>query len=133
MPARVPASRSTRSSAATRSTPPTDYPEDTPETALRTQVCALFKDAQRSTAGHRKLVINLRKVQEACCYEPQARTKKTGAEDFDESEFNAEFVRSVLRVMPVKRSEAAGERVIRFIGLFLRHANGKDNELISAE
>lgn len=33
----------------------------------------------------------------------------------------------------MKRSEAAGERVVRFIGLFLRHANEKDNELIPAE
>ena len=31
--------------------------------------------------------------------------------------------------MPVKKSESAGERVIRFIGLFLKHANEKDNEL----
>lgn len=32
-------------------------------------------------------------------------------------------------VMPVKKSESVGERSIRFIGLFLRHANEKDNEL----
>jgi len=32
--------------------------------------------------------------------------------------------------MPVKKSESVGERAIRFIGLFLRHANEKDNELI---
>ena len=31
--------------------------------------------------------------------------------------------------MPVKKSESVGERSIRFIGLFLRHTNEKDNEL----
>lgn len=134
MPARVAASRSTRTSAVTRATPPTDCPEDTPETALRTQIATLFKDAQRSTAGHRKLVINLRKLQEACCYEPSSKSKNAPlAEDFDESDFNDEFVRAVLRVMPVKRSEAAGERVVRFIGLFLRHASEKDNELAEGD
>jgi condensin complex subunit 3 len=35
--------------------------------------------------------------------------------------------------MPVKRSESVGERVIRFLGLFLRHANEKDNELASGD
>jgi condensin complex subunit 3 len=94
-------------------------------------VSSIFRDAQRSTASHRKLVINLRKIQEACCYEPTSKKKnQTGAEDFDEEEFTYEFTRCVLRVMPVKKSESVGERAIRFIGLFLRHANEKDNELI---
>ena len=98
---------------------------------LRTQISSIFRDAQRTTASHRKLVINLRKIQEACCYEPTSNRKnKTGAEDFDEEQFTYEFTRCVLRVMPVKKSESVGERSIRFIGLFLRHANEKDNELV---
>lgn len=32
--------------------------------------------------------------------------------------------------MPVKKSESVGERAIRFIGLFLKHACEKDNELV---
>jgi condensin complex subunit 3 len=77
-------------------------------------------------------VINLRKIQEACCYEPTSNRKNnTGAEDYDEEQFTYEFTRCVLRVMPVKKSESVGERSIRFIGLFLRHANEKDNELHS--
>jgi condensin complex subunit 3 len=91
----------------------------------------LFHDAQRTTASHRKLAINLRKIQGACCYEQTSKKKnKTGAEDFDEEQFTYEFTRCVQRVMPVKKSENVGERVIRFIGLFLRHANEKDNELV---
>lgn len=35
--------------------------------------------------------------------------------------------------MPVKKSESVGERAIRFIGLFLRHANEKDNELTQGD
>ncbi|PMD21649.1 ARM repeat-containing protein [Hyaloscypha hepaticicola] len=121
-----------RASTASRiSSPYVEVPEETPENELRTQVCSIFRDAQRSTASHRKLVINLRKIQEACCYEPTSKKKKqTGAEDFDEEQFTYEFTRCVLRVMPVKKSESVGERAIRFIGLFLRHANEKDNELI---
>jgi condensin complex subunit 3 len=35
--------------------------------------------------------------------------------------------------MPVKKSESVGERSIRFIGMFLRHATEKDNELVAGD
>ncbi|KAH7371882.1 nuclear condensing complex subunit [Cadophora sp. MPI-SDFR-AT-0126] len=148
MPSRVSTARSTRASAVSHkssvqtlnsrastasriSTPNVDIPDESPDNELRTQIGSIFRDAQRTTAGHRKLVINLRKIQEACCYEPTSSKKnKTGAEDFDEEQFTEEFTRCVLRIMPVKKSESVGERAIRFTGLFLRHANEKDNELL---
>lgn len=89
----------------------------------------MFRDAQRTTATHRKLAVNLRKIQGNCCYEP-AYPNQSQVEEFDEEAFNHEFVRCVIRVMPVKKSESVGERVIRFVGLFLRHASEKDNELL---
>ncbi|KAK4123890.1 condensin subunit-like protein [Parathielavia appendiculata] len=148
MPARA-STRSTRSSAgvptkssasASRastvsrasSTANTDNPPETPDNALRAQIAAVFREAQRTTASHRKLAVTLRKIQEACCYEPTSTKKSTAAaaSDFDEDDFNAEFVRCVIRVMPIKKSEGVGEKTIRFIGLFLRHAVDKDNEAV---
>ncbi|KAB8292263.1 hypothetical protein EYC80_008005 [Monilinia laxa] len=124
---------SSRRSATSRvSAPHIEIPEETPDNELRTQISSIFRDSQRNTASHRKLVVNLRKIQEACCYEPTSKKNKTGAEDFDEEEFTYEFTRCVLRVMPIKKSESVGEKAIRFIGLFLRHANEKDNELTPA-
>lgn len=105
-----------------------DAPEDAPDNELRTQVATVFRDAQRNTATHRKSAVTLRKLQEACCYEPTT-AKKTAAADFDEEAFNTEFVRCVLRVMPVKKSESVGEKTIRFVGVFMRHSIDKDNEL----
>jgi condensin complex subunit 3 len=138
MPGRV-SSRTSRASGAVShkssastskaSTPYVEVPEEAPNNELRTQISSIFRDAQRNTATHRKLAVNLRKIQEACCYEPTSKTKKTGAEDFEEEDFTNEFTRCVLRVMPVKKSESVGEKAIKFIGLFLRHANEKDNEL----
>ncbi|PNH51587.1 hypothetical protein VD0003_g5671 [Verticillium dahliae] len=146
MPSRVP-SRSTRTSTAVShkassstlnprasttsraSSVPVDVPAENPDSPLRSQICTVFRDAQRNTASHRKLVVNLRKIQEACCYEP-TNPKKTDMNNFDEEAFNHEFVRCVLRVMPVKKSESVGEKVIRFVGVFLRHANEKDNEIL---
>lgn len=100
---------------------------DTPASALRTQICAMFRDAQRTTATHRKLVVNLRKIHESCCYEPANPTTalRSGA---DEAAFNGEFIRCVLRIMPVRKSESAGEKCVRFVGFYLRHAHEKDNE-----
>ncbi|KAF4984549.1 hypothetical protein FZEAL_283 [Fusarium zealandicum] len=129
MPARS-SVRSARTSAA-RTSAASSAPDivDTPDNALRTKICAVFRDAQRTTATHRKLVVNLRKIQEPCCYEPK-NPKHSQAEDFDEDAFNREFVRCVTKIMPIKKSESVGERSIRFVGLFLRHANDKDNELL---
>ena len=93
-------------------------------TALRQRISALFADAQKSTTGHRKLVINLRKIQEACCYEPTSG-KARQDDQFDEDDFNAEIVRCVLRVLPIRKSEAVGDRIIRFLGVFLRVASEK--------
>lgn len=107
-----------------------DIPQETPDNGLRQQVAAVFREAQRTTASHRKLAVTLRKIQEACCYEPTSGAKRSAASDFDEDDFNVEFVRCVLRVMPVKKSEGVGEKTIRFIGLFLRHAVDKDNEVL---
>ncbi|KAI0378759.1 condensin subunit Cnd3 [Hypomontagnella monticulosa] len=122
-----------RASAASRaSSSNIDVPEEAPDNQLRTQICSIFRDAQKTTATHRKLVVNLRKIHEACCYEP-TRPKKNASNDFDEADFNNEFSRCVLRTMPVKKSEGVGEKTIRFVGLFLRHANDKDNELLGEE
>ncbi|KAK3333891.1 nuclear condensing complex subunit [Cercophora scortea] len=122
------ASTASRASAASANL---DIPPETPENELRTQVASVFREAQRSTVSHRKLAVTLRKIQETCCYEP-ASTKKgaaaAAATDFDEDDFNVEFVRCVLRAMPIKKSEGVGEKTIRFIGLFLRHSIEKDNE-----
>ncbi|KAI6431674.1 hypothetical protein MCOR21_003824 [Pyricularia oryzae] len=119
-----------RASHASRvSTTSIDVPEETPDNALRHQIAAVFRDAQRTTAAHRKLAVTLRKIQEACCYEPTS-SKTSAASDFGEDDFNAEVARCVLRIMPVKKTESAGEKVVKFIAFFLPHAIVKDNELL---
>ena len=117
----IPTIKSTRSSAAS-------IPDEGPSTELRIKICTIFGDAQKSIAGHRKLVVNLRKIHEACCYEPQEPTKD-GIDGFDENDFNAEVARCMIRVLPVKKTEGAGDRIIKFLGQFLRHAGEKGTVL----
>ena len=122
---RLTSKSSTQTLASRRSTTSTTVaiPEEGPESILRTQISSIFRDAQRTTAGHRKLVVGLRKTQETCAYEPH--NGKGGRQDFGEDEFNAEFARCVVRLLGVKRSEGAGDRLVRFVGFFLRHASEK--------
>lgn len=106
------------------SSPTAVIPDEGPSSSLRTRICTVFGDAQRTTAGHRKLAISLRKVQEACCYEPTDAKSKKGAE-FGEDDFNVEIARCVLRLMGVKKGEGVGDRIVRFLGFFLKHASEK--------
>ncbi|KAH7079705.1 nuclear condensing complex subunit [Paraphoma chrysanthemicola] len=131
--------KSTRASSARQSSNAVEIPDEGPLTSLRTQIAQVFGDAQKNTATQRKLVVNLRKIQEACCFEPPDTNKKGGKgkgevqEDFDEEEFNNEIVRCVLRILGVKKSEPVGDRVIRFLGVFLKHASEKDQAIFAAE
>ena len=104
------------------SSPTIVIPEEGPTSTLRTRICDIFSAAQRTTAGHRKLVVGLRKIQEACCYE-QANTQ--GQDGFEEDDFNVELARCVIRLMGVKKSESVGDRIVNYLGLFLRHASDK--------
>ena len=115
---------------ARNSSPVTEVPDEGADTSLRRAICIVFSDAQKSTAGHRKLCIGLRKIQEACCYEPVNYKKgKRQGEDFEEEDFNAEMVRCVLRVLAVRKAEPVGDRLVRFLGTFLNSASAKDNEI----
>ena len=115
---------SRRSTTSRVSSPTVLIPDEGPSSSLRTQICSIFADAQRTTAGHRKLVINLWKIQQACCYEPtNAKSKKS--EDFGEDDFNVEVARCVIRLMGVKKGEGVGDKIVRFLGFFLKHASEK--------
>lgn len=118
---------SRRTAASRVSSPSAVVPEEGPSSPLRTQICAVFGDAQRTTAGHRKLAISLRKIQETCCYEPTNFKTKRG-EEFGEDDLNVEIARCVIRLMGVKKGEGVGDRLIRFLGVFLRHASEKGGD-----
>ena len=105
-------------------------PGEGPTSTLRAQICNIFSDAQKSAAGHRKLIVGLRKIQEACCYEPP-RPSKPRRQEFGEDDFNVEIARCVVRLVGVKKSEAVGDRTVRFLGSFLRHASEKGEETLS--
>ncbi|KAJ5104348.1 Armadillo-like helical [Penicillium alfredii] len=110
---------------------------------LRRDVCSIFVDAQRSTTGHRKLVVRLRKLQESCCGIASKKNNKAkdqeqeglqipGEETVAEKEFNVEVGRCLLRILPIKKTEPVGDRILRFVGTFLVHAAEKDGEMFTS-
>ena len=99
--------------------------DESPTSKLRLNICRIFADAQHTAVSHRKLVINLRRVQEECCYKVGGRKGKEEMEGWDEQSFNDELERCVMRLMSAKRGEAVGDRLVKFLGLFLRHASDK--------
>ncbi|KAJ5831772.1 hypothetical protein N7474_000083 [Penicillium riverlandense] len=115
----------------------------TSSATLRRDVCSIFADAQRSTTGHRKLMVRLRKLQEISCGIPQNKNNKKGQsqeqdealspseETLAEKEFNVEVGRCMLRILPIKKTEPVGDRVLRFMGTFLVHASEKDAEMFA--
>ncbi|KAI9720314.1 MAG: hypothetical protein M1828_005698 [Chrysothrix sp. TS-e1954] len=126
MPSRV-------ATSTTRSRPRPSSPvtlNEGPSTTLRERICAVFSDVQRSNTGHRKLVVSLRKTQESCCFEPTKPSKKRQDDvEFDEAQFNGEVTRCALRILPVKKSEPVGDRIVKFLGMFLKHATALDSAI----
>lgn len=119
--------RSTRKEASSQS-PVIDIPSEGPNTTLRKHITSIFSDAQRSNTAHRKLIINLRKIQEACCFEDSGNKFGRADEDFDEDDFNNEVIRCILRVLSIKKSEPVGDRVVRFLGIFIALAGDKGEQ-----
>ncbi|KAJ5251275.1 hypothetical protein N7489_001685 [Penicillium chrysogenum] len=128
-------------------TPSFAIPEEPAEPAssptLRRDVSLLFADAQRSTTGHRKLVVRLRKLQEFCCGISQKKNNKGNDQEPEEAlipseeteaekGFNVEVGRCMLRILTIKKSEPVGDRILRFLGTFLSHAAEKDNEIFAS-
>ncbi|KAH6638917.1 nuclear condensing complex subunit [Boeremia exigua] len=141
MPARTTtrATRTARTGAGTRTAraAAVEIPDEGPVTSLRIRIAQVFSDAQKTTATQRKLAVTLRKIQEKCVDEPATAKKGRKAQEeesehFDADDFNEELLRVILRVMNVKRSESAGDRVIRFLTMFLKHATEKDHKLSAA-
>lgn len=103
---------------------------ESPPSTLRVRICSIFADAQNSGTGHRKLAVSLRKIQEGCYYEPAHAQKNNISEDFDENDFAQEVARCVLRILPVKKGEGAGDKIVKFLGLFLKYATDLDNDIV---
>ncbi|KAK9245545.1 nuclear condensing complex subunit [Lipomyces tetrasporus] len=79
--------------------------------AIAAATASIFQDAQLSLTSHRKLCIKLWAVQQ------QAADR--GYED----EFNRKFASLLNRVLPIKKSEPAAEKIVKFCSQFVEYIN----------
>jgi condensin complex subunit 3 len=71
------------------------------------------KDAGNDAQGQEKIII------------PSEQT-------LPEKEFNVEIGRCILRILPIKKTEPVGDRILRFLSAFLAHASERDAEILGA-
>lgn len=92
------------------------YLTDTLPTALP----PIFEQVQHTTANHRKNVVALRKIQEACATVTEKTPK--GTKLVGEKAFNTLFMEMVNRVLPIKKGVSVADRVVKFIATYVSYA-----------
>lgn len=119
---RAPARRDPSPTPVPDDAPEDDAPEVAPYTPLQKAIATIFSQAQRTTAGHRKLVVNLRATFDQCLTGEGSIGSTIGVTGrHGEKLFTAEFSKFLERVLNVKKSEVVGDRCLRLVDLFVRN------------
>lgn len=77
-----------------------------------------FQDAQKSLAGHRKIVITLANIQH--------KASQYGMEE----EFNKGFSRLMNRVLPIKKNEGCADRMVKLCQSFCDYVQKQQSKYI---
>lgn len=97
-------------------------PSVEPYGPLQTAVAGIFLQAQKTTAGHRKLVINLRAIFDQCLSGTGPVGSTIGVNGRKgEKLFAQVFFRFLNRALVVKKSEVVGDRCLRVADMFVRN------------
>lgn len=93
---------------------------------LPTVLPPIFEQAQHTTANHRKNLVALRKIHDACAgiTAPAPGNKANGGgalRAVGEKAFNDLFVDMVNRVLQVKKGVAVADRVVKFVASYVAY------------
>jgi condensin complex subunit 3 len=89
---------------------------------LRGHVAAVFQQAQVPPVNYRKNCVNLHKIQDRS----KDITEDVGRDKIrvtGEIAFQQAFLECLFRVLPTKKGDLCGDRVVRFIGAYMKFAN----------
>jgi condensin complex subunit 3 len=92
-----------------------------PVVDLQTAVPRIFDQVQTSTANHQKNLVALHKLH----IDAAQKTEKVhnGFKLVGEREFEAVFLDMLSRVLPVKKGATTADRVVKFIGGYIKFVN----------
>jgi condensin complex subunit 3 len=85
----------------------------------------IFEQVQSSTANHAKNFVALRKLHVEAAAEVKEIQKGRGLQLVGEAAFREAFLQATVRILPVKKGVAVADRVVRFIGGYIKHINKK--------
>lgn len=80
------------------------------------EIARIFQESQTSAAGHRKLVVQMKKELD------------TSAGSDALPLFIETFCRAAVRLLPIKKSEPSADQVVKFIGAFVEHISPENEE-----
>jgi len=101
--------------------------EDEERRLLRTSICRIFDQASGNVANHRKNFVELHKVHTELAQftEPFMKGKRELVKLVGEKDFQDTFKRNLARIFPLKKGESTGDRIVKFVGGYIRHLNEK--------
>ena len=94
--------------------------------AFTSQIPAIFQQTQTSLANHRKNVVALAKLFSGCAgiYE-EVGGRGGGIRLTGEKAFQVAFAKMVNNVLPIKKGVSNADKVVKFIGAFVKYITDK--------
>jgi condensin complex subunit 3 len=85
----------------------------------------IFEQVQSSAANHQKNFVALRKLHVEAAAEVKEIQKGRGLQLVGEAAFQNAFLEVLVRILPVKKGVVVADRVVRFIGGYIKHIHKK--------
>jgi condensin complex subunit 3 len=92
---------------------------------LRESIAAIFDQVQLTLANHRKNCVALYKLHQQAATITQPSRKDSVIKLAGEKAFDDVFVDMVNRVLVVKKGPATADRVVKFVGSYVKFMNEK--------
>jgi condensin complex subunit 3 len=87
------------------------------------QIIHIFQQAQVNVASHKKNVVQLHKLHSQAAQQVEESAK--GIRLVGEKTFNKSFEDAVYKVLPLKKGTTVADRIVKFVGLFVKFTMDK--------
>lgn len=97
---------------------------------LRQSIPKIFEQAQVSTANHQKNYVALSKLHHEAAAHTESINNGESLKLVGEKAFEDLFVDMVMRILPVKKGTTVVDRLVKFIGGYVKFINEKGMDLV---